>query len=111
MNSFTSANSTLMCHPDVYEMVKRMVALAFPSTIPALDPCIKIVKSPHVPKYPRKWVWPKDWSSRFIEYEKSDEAWAVPLGYGHWEDDTANPVVWQMRNPLYDNPFYINTVY
>lgn len=26
------------------------------------------------------WVFPK---RRFIEYEKSDEVWARPLGYGH----------------------------
>jgi hypothetical protein len=37
-----------------------------------------------VPLRARRWEFPKD---RFVEYEKSDEKWAIPLGFGKWVDD------------------------
>jgi hypothetical protein len=44
-----------------------------------------------IPKTMRVWKFPRD---PFVTYQKRDEAWAVPLGFGRWEDE---PVVYVLN--------------
>ena|ERR1035437_3703381 len=85
---------TLFCHPDVYEQLRNQI-----NQFANLQRCrLPLVADPNIPKYDRKWVFPKD---RFIEYGPEDFHWAIPLGFGHWEDDVTAPVVWKFKQQEY----------
>lgn len=67
-----------------------------------IDPlnAFDIQENSHLPRFASRWEFPKNWSSRFIQYEPSDEAWARPLGYGR-EVETNDPLVLMVDEKLF----------
>lgn len=66
----------IICHPVNYELLKLAAKTG------GIPMGMEIRPNPYVPIFVSEWQFPKDWSSRWIDYEKSDETWAKPLGYG-----------------------------
>lgn len=84
----TATNATTTTDgPSLREMVELVKSLRVSSPPPRIEPCW------FVPKYGRKWQFPHD---RFVEYEESDERWAVPLGFGRYVDDESQLVAWRV---------------
>ncbi len=46
---------------------------------------IDIKSNATLPKFKQRWEFP---ATPFVEYSKSDEAWAIPLRFGKWVDTT-----------------------
>lgn len=82
----------IYCHPDHVEDVRRFLAtMKSDIGLPFLDE--EIIGHEFMPKTARCWEFPK---TPFVQYERKDEAWAVPLGFGRWVDDD-RPVFYRMR--------------
>lgn len=91
----------LFVHPDVLAAIKDAAAFAGPMGI--LGRNVKLFGMPVyssslMPKHPRKWQFPRD---PFVDYEKSDEAWARPVNYGKEVDDTTKLIGYSIRMPRY----------
>lgn len=87
----------IFCHPDNIETIKLIAQKSAGGAAFS----VPIYGNIMCPKYARKWVFPAD---RFVEYEKKDEAWAIPLGFGHWEE-TKDPVFYVMHDPGFRGAF------
>lgn len=78
-------NVVIMCHPvnEIYltATLEKKVGKGLPLGPPRSLYGVRFQTNKALPIFVQKWKFPP---SRFIEYEKSDEAWAIPLGYGHW---------------------------
>jgi len=58
---------------------------------------IKVIADPNVPIYKKKWITkPHPW----VEYDKSDEIWAIALGYGMWVDDTSQYAIYKVDEKM-----------
>lgn len=93
----------IICHPENFDWLKQH----FPAATAPSDGFltgIQIIPDPNCPIYQREWVFPRE---RFVEYEKSDEAWAIPLGFGRWQE-TKDRVFHVIKDPVayYSLPFY-----
>ena len=64
----SGVNVTIEFHQSNERIYKQLAAILLPETLEL-----------RLETTGRKWEFPKD---RFVEYEKSDEAWARPLGFG-----------------------------
>lgn len=73
----------IVCHPSNLHLLGQWAASSdrFPNLIG-----LPVYTNEACPLRTKKWEFPKE---RFVEYEKSDEAWAIPLGFGRWVDDGA----------------------
>lgn len=58
---------------------------------------LDVIKDRYVPEFARKWIFPAD---RFVEYEKSDEVWAIPIGFGKYVD-TKDPVFYVIDQAIF----------
>jgi hypothetical protein len=91
-----------VCHPANVEWLKGQLSQIAGDMDNPFAPTIEIVANPMNRIFKRRWVFPPH---RFIEYERHDELWAIPLGFGHWEDTDErefyliNDLMW-MRNWL-----------
>jgi hypothetical protein len=75
-----------LCHPDTLEWLKSQFnGKHAPSLRHEIHPFtgVEIRTSTYCPRFVehRWWQFPED---RFWEYEKKDEEWAIPLGFGQW---------------------------
>jgi hypothetical protein len=86
INPVQDFNFYFICHPDNLEALKKAIP-PHPyddSFCYYHDPYgIEIRTDIHLNKYAQRWQFPV---TPFVEYEKSDEAWAIPLGFGKWVD-------------------------
>lgn len=83
------------CHPDNVDLLRRFFA-ASAAKLGLPQPGIpgeELIGNAFVPRTGRRWEFP---ATPFVEYEKRDEAWAIPLGFGRWVDDGL-PVFYRMR--------------
>lgn len=88
-------NQDIYCHPENYDFLLKNLYegtghhtyLSNFSSYKKFDYeflyGIKIYQDRHLPKCIRRWEFPAD---KFVEYEKSDEVWAIPLGFGSYVD-------------------------
>ena len=51
----------------------------------------------NIPQFMKKWEFPKD---RFVEYEKKDEEWAIPIKYGRWVDDYTQQCILMIEDKM-----------
>jgi hypothetical protein len=86
---------------DKVKRVDPMIYLVNPLLAGGMPEGLPFISSPLVPKHGQKWQFPRD---PFVEYEKCDEEWAIPIGYGRWVEDADTCVVYGMYTP---NPFTI----
>lgn len=80
-------------HPATYRMVVDHVAKG-EMPLPSIGG-IPIYVNECLPIWNQKWQFPKD---PFVDYEKSDEAWAKPIGYGSSVDDIGNHFIMGMND-------------
>lgn len=67
-------------HPKTYDtLIKGLPALSQSEGMPILG--IELRKSEAVPEFHKTWEFPK---SPHVQYDKSDEKWAIPMGFGKW---------------------------
>lgn len=82
----------ILCHPDNLDLIRRFfVAAAAELGMSPIDE--EIIGHEWVPKSRPRWKFPE---TPFVKYERSDEAWAIPLGFGRWVDD-GRAVFYHMR--------------
>ena len=94
-NKVNELPKKIICHPDNFDLIKKEIPpLEYPGN---LLWGIEIVVDKNIPKYARRWQFPY---SPFIEYEKSDEEWAIKLSYGRWID-TDEPVFYVIDWPIF----------
>jgi hypothetical protein len=107
----------IICHPENLKLLKQLVDK---ETGPINNPFnvggyfsvygdlfgIKIIADVNCPRFHQKWEFPKH---KYIEYEKSDESWCVPLKIGKWVD-TDEPLFYVVdKSPIYGWDKYITT--
>ncbi len=89
----------IWCHPANADHLRQRFREHFwPECPPTLfsGHGVDIHTSPHLPRWHKRWEFP---ATPFVEYEKSDERWAVPLGFGRWVDDTSRPAFFRFPEP------------
>jgi hypothetical protein len=94
----------IWCHPDNVDYLKNQFDKYEPDYTKELIYYrlgIPVKTDKNLPKYVRRWKFPEH---SFVEYEKSDESWAIPLGFGEWVD-TEEIYLLKMdkRWQIYDN--------
>ena len=80
-------------HPATYAKVVAQIGIAELS-MPQLGG-VPIYVNEHMPIWNTKWQFPSD---PFVDYEKSDEKWAKPVGYGCEVDDVGNHLIMAMND-------------
>jgi hypothetical protein len=84
----------IICHPDnlarFSDLVKKESHLSDAAGNVVALCGMEVRALPWVPLTSRKWVFPTE---RFVAYGKGDEAWAIPLGFGRWEESPVFYVV------------------
>jgi hypothetical protein len=96
----------IYCHPENLKLLKDTTSepadTHFRHYPFGYDYGIEIIQDKHLPRYARVWKFPQ---TPFVEYEKSDEVWAIPIGFGRWVE-TEDPVYYIIdRNVFYSyNP-------
>lgn len=103
----TAKIKILVMHPDNAEILKAKFGVNHPELPPILNltPNIQfygfdIYFDDKLPKYAKKWEFP---ASPFVEYDKVDEAWARPLGYGREVDDKNTPMIFMLSQSAVDS--------
>ena len=75
-------NPQIICHPENFKLLLE----SFPKqeyTSNGYIFGIDIIQNEHLPIYFQEWRFPAD---PYVEYEKSDEVWAIPLRFGYYQD-------------------------